>query len=942
MKSTPTKIGNVILNICEIFLISCLLSLLCLFGIALIKEQGIFTGICYYFSLLFLILFALYLYLAKDYQNARYANQLTQKKNFIEGKEEANIKKLKPFAEFLFKKRRIISPTLILTALFVLCVFSALIPCTYNDSSPVLSVIAVVRLTMQMFLVDGGIEDFIIGGNQPFLTIYNCYVAVLCVAAGLLFTFNVISLVANGFKAYLNYCLMHPYSDIYVMSELNERSVILAESIFLYSYENKTSNPRIYFCNVNKEDKEKYAGLVSRVWRFGGNLITRPITELRVKHFSKSNEFFLISKNEDVNVACTLDIYRKFVRKNTNKKLKMYVYASSPESELIIDDLNIQINKNLVNIDVDGKFGSIYKKIERIENKIYKYKKKNHGTVKGYLYASKEKQLSDKKHRFINRIYDIRDKDKPKIRRIDEHYKFALDFFWNNGYDFFEKLKVASSEIQVYKVAFIGFGDYAYEILKVLCALSQLPRCRLIIYVFDKEAEAKKAKFQPELLEHVANKSEEEEYGYSGTEKEIAYHDMPFYEIHFVSADVTENSFSENITKAGFTHLFFILGDDDMNINVSMKARVSFERENEKPEIYAMVKDDDITMRLKAGVRFKEYNIHAIGANFEKYAFKNIIANPIEEIAKKIHKSYAVNKIIAELYQELQEDNAYLFEIWQSNPWGENLRTFIFELNALKDDILRKWRSNPDIEFNIIDGFIDTAKIKYSERLEIIKSKAPKTEKDNIGKILGCLEETIEKFKRKIVKLWDKDLQEREFFENEYFRRSSKSRALFEKLLFNLGFLNTVTEDNEQYVIIRRNLAEEFGIGQKEWDLNPDKSATYLPKNIPFYLKYKNAAFLKDTPYKKISQSGCKTEHINGQWFELNNILHKRWMVFRWSEGYKKGELDNGEPRNVIKKTHAFLIPYIEVYLDDYKRLRHTLYVFSPSEKDIKDYGYDS
>ena len=70
-----------------------------------------------------------------------------------------------------------------------------------------------------------------------------------------------------------------------------------------------------------------------------------------------------------------------------------------------------------------------------------------------------------------------------KIRRIDGHYRFALDFFWDYGTEFFKNLRYANNEnIEIIRVGFIGFGEYAYELLKVLCALGQLPRCRSVSY----------------------------------------------------------------------------------------------------------------------------------------------------------------------------------------------------------------------------------------------------------------------------------------------------------------------------------------------------------------------------------------------------------------------------------------------------------------------------
>lgn len=91
---------------------------------------------------------------------------------------------------------------------------------------------------MQVFVVDGGLTDFV--ENIKILSlltnggkgVYLIYTSCLLVFAGFLFTFKIVNLIAKEFKAYWDYWVMHRLSDIYVMSELNNRSIAVAESIF--------------------------------------------------------------------------------------------------------------------------------------------------------------------------------------------------------------------------------------------------------------------------------------------------------------------------------------------------------------------------------------------------------------------------------------------------------------------------------------------------------------------------------------------------------------------------------------------------------------------------------------------------------------------------------------------------------------------------------------
>ena len=92
------------------------------------------------------------------------------------------------------------------------------------------------------------------------------------------------------------------------------------------------------------------------------------------------------------------------------------------------------------------------------------------------------------------------------------------------------------------------------------------------------------------------------------------------------------------------------------------------------------------------------------------------------------------------------------------------------------------------------------------------------------------------------------------FSKCEYYRRSSKSRALFEHLLFKLGLISVDNKDSE--VGIAKNLSL-VDFSEEEW---ADQ------KQIHSYDGW-GLGELQD--YKKIHTNSWE----NGQWFELNNIM---------------------------------------------------------------------
>ena len=512
-----------------------------------------------------------------------------------------------------------------------------------------------------------------------------------------------------------------------------------------------------------------------------------------------------------------------------------------------------------------------------------------------------------------------------KIRRIDGHYRFALDFFWDYGTEFFKNLRYANNEnIEIIRVGFIGFGEYAYELLKVLCALGQLPRCRLIIYIFDKNADEKMRKFQKELLENRVNCAEccltarkhvkESEHEVM---TDIKYHDNPFYEIHFIKTDVEDNNFIESNCRNNkpFTNMFFLLGDDAKNIKISIDLIRAFSRLKQTlPKCYIMVRSDETTAYIKSSQSFnKTYTgIECIGADLERYDFNTILEDELEYLGRAVHWSYAFNKTLAEGIKCNETSSKIIY-------------------NALKGNYNY---------YNIYHQFSDD-KCKENKRI-----------KANIQKNCGSM--ILEKYKL-IADACNNAVDE--YNKKEYYRRSSKARALFEKLMFKLGYLEYQTKASclEMGQVVVNNVVTEFGVKDDDWQLpnyqldNSKFNQAYLPKNIPVYKsKLKcyigTSSNLNEYPYleyyKKLADETNLIynnlnidkdnlyrfdPHINVQWFEVNNIFQKRWMVFRWSEGYIKMDGDKNEEQDLSCKSHKFLMPYIEIYANQYYRIRHTL-----------------
>ncbi len=143
----------------------------------------------------------------------------------------------------------------------------------------------------------------------------------------------------------------------------------------------------------------------------------------------------------------------------------------------------------------------------------------------------------------------------------------------------------------------------------------------------------------------------------------------------------------------------------------------------------------------------------------------------------------------------------------------------------------------------------------------------------------------------------------------EYYRRASRSRALFEYLLYKKNIL--ASGDNGK-VVIAENVVKEF-FGEEEWT---KQGALKFPRSE---WGRKELDIKTDVEPK---------DWENGQWYELNNIMQKRWMLFMWGEGYRydaEKAFEESQRVDHIKRTHRYLVPYAELFRHEQDRVSQTL-----------------
>ncbi len=204
------------------------------------------------------------------------------------------------------------------------------------------SILLSIHNTMRLFVIDGDfdiIKNTITSTNvgSELAAIYSIYGGFLFVIAPVLTAGFVLSFFKNA-TASVKY-FFYPKSDIYIMSELNERSIALAEDIL--------TNPDIkgkklvLFADVFEKEEEENFELVEQAKRLGAICFKKDITEigLRPLIFNIDRKFFFVGDDEDENVKQSLILIARCRNKKcyNSKRTHFYVLSNSVESEVLLN-----------------------------------------------------------------------------------------------------------------------------------------------------------------------------------------------------------------------------------------------------------------------------------------------------------------------------------------------------------------------------------------------------------------------------------------------------------------------------------------------------------------------------------------------------------------------------------------------------------------------------
>ena len=405
---------------------------------------------------------------------------------------------------------------------------------------------------------------------------------------------------------------MESQKTLYIMSELNKKSIALAKSIY-----KDRKDAVIVFTDVFEQNEEEDYELLTNARDLNAICLKRDISHVDIMSKKGAVEIFLIGDDESENVSQAVKITTELNEKNTKHNVKVFVFSSKPSAAYIIDSI-------------------------RYDNLL------QHASANHYS------------------------EDCFKLRRINEKQQLI----WNtipkmNLFEF------ADRNNKTLSVMIVGFGSYGIEFFKMLLWFCQFEGYKLQISIFDKRenyVESLIRRSCPELLKEKDTKGGETLYDiktFSGVDVISSELDaLMLYE----GPDAEKASVAQRLRA---TNLAFVsLGDDDINIEMSIHLRSLFDRirgikadkeiawEDEIVDICSIVYDD-----LKSKILYNKnaagkkihllvnhkdvpYHIHFIGGMSSQFDYQNIYDGKLEKDAYEHHTSWV--EIEERIYDEWQ------------------------------------------------------------------------------------------------------------------------------------------------------------------------------------------------------------------------------------------------------------------------------------------------
>ena len=430
---------------------------------------------------------------------------------------------------------------------------------------------------------------------------YSFFATALFIAAPVMTAGFVLSFFKDTYSLF-RYHVWHPTSDVYLMSELNERSLALAEDIM--TNPNIKGKRIVVFADVLETEEEERVELIAHARRLHAICFKKDITEIGLKYKNKkiTRKIYFISENEDKNLRQALEMIQSAYAVYYPKG---YTFSAASEEE--------------------GTEGNGDKE------KTAPFAK-NAKRTQFYVFAS---------NRASEALIDSVPKGDMKVRRVFVSRNLAMSILQNHSV-FLDAVPLLGSEgsdtVKEMNIVIVGLGTYGTELLKAISWCGQMKGYILNIHVFDRTADGEDRirAAAPDLIRY----------------NRVRYAGEPYYNIRFHSnINVDDYTFLEAISAIrNVTTAYVMLGDDEVNIETAIAMRTQFERDKmEKgsnvPPVFAVVYDTQkrevIMNNHKANsLGSKEYGVYLIGDLATRYSVSTIEQLQLEEKGFEVHRGY--------------------------------------------------------------------------------------------------------------------------------------------------------------------------------------------------------------------------------------------------------------------------------------------------------------
>lgn len=237
-----------------------------------------------------------------------------------------------------YKSGQILTPFNTVFAGMFLAVFIGLIPVFASDldgeSSFVLKLLLFDALqTIQVFTVNVG-GDFILenisNSTVAISRLYSAYMTCLFFASPLLTFGFLVSLFKNALASF--FYRLHFWGDVYIFSELNEKSLLLAQSI-----RKNHKKALVVFNNVDRDESDIPSEFLESAKELMALTFQKDIVSVDYSFHSKKADifFFAIGEKEGENLIYALKLLSKY---NERRRTQLYVFSTGTEGELLLSN----------------------------------------------------------------------------------------------------------------------------------------------------------------------------------------------------------------------------------------------------------------------------------------------------------------------------------------------------------------------------------------------------------------------------------------------------------------------------------------------------------------------------------------------------------------------------------------------------------------------------